>query len=97
MAKDGTNRGGRRTNSGRKHKPVFEKIENNNPGHRPIKVIDPQVGEITELEGVEMPKIADYLSAVQRDGEKLIAGEIDVTTCEKLFTEKSGILKESDF
>ena len=29
--------------------------------------------------------------------EKLIAGEIDVTTCEKLFTEKSGILKESDF
>ena len=29
--------------------------------------------------------------------EKFVAGEIDVPSCEKLFTEKTGLLKETDF
>ena len=74
MAKDGTNRGGRRANSGRKRKPAFEKIENNTT-HRPVTVIEAP-DEIPSLVGTDMPKVADYLSAKQRDREELIAGEI---------------------
>lgn len=76
MAKDGTNRGGYRSNSGRKRTPIAEKLEKNNPGHRPIKVINPPEDGASEIEGVDMPKPAEFLSAKQRDGEDLIAGEI---------------------
>ena len=29
--------------------------------------------------------------------EKFVAGDIDVPACEKLFVEKTGLLKETDF
>ena len=41
MAKDFTLRGGRRTNqTGRPKKALKEKLDNGNPGHRKLKVLD---------------------------------------------------------
>ena len=79
MAKDGTLRGGKRINqSGRPRKSVEEKVENNNPGHRKISVIDDSdlINDSIEPEAVDMPPIKEYLSAQQRDGNNLLAGEI---------------------
>lgn len=64
-------RGGKRPGAGRKKKAVLEKAENGNPGGRPLKVLD-----IPDIEGVEMPKPHDFLSADQRDGNPLQAKEI---------------------
>lgn len=64
-------RGGRRPGAGRKKKPVKEKAEAGNPGGRPLQVLD-----IPDMEGVEMPKPHDFLSAEQRDGNPLQAAEI---------------------
>ena len=55
MAKDGTNRGGRRVRAGAK------------PG---------DVGDGALLEGEAMPEPSAYLSATQRDGQPLLAGEL---------------------
>lgn len=87
MAKDGTNRGGARPGAGRKPKALKEKLDAGNPGHRPLKRLD-----IPEnIEGVEMPKPGDYLSAMQRDGKPLGADEIYTKICrwlEKLGCDK---------
>ena len=40
MAKDGTNRGGRRPGAGRKSKPLTEKMLDGNTGHRKTKAMD---------------------------------------------------------
>ena len=64
-------RGGARPGAGRKKSPVKEKTENGNPGGRPLEVLD-----IPEVEGVDMPKPHDFLSAEQRDGSQLQASEI---------------------
>ena len=64
-------RGGRRPGAGRKKKAVQEKAANGNPGGKPLKVLD-----IPDMEGVEMPKPHDFLSAEQRDGNQLQAKEI---------------------
>lgn len=64
-------RGGRRPGAGRKKKPVKEKADAGNPGGRPLQVLD-----IPDLEGVEMPKPHNFLSAEQRDGNPLQAKEI---------------------
>ena len=67
MAKDGTNRGGARPGAGRKPKALREKLDAGNPGNRPLRRLD-----IPEnIEGVDMPKPSDYLSAMQRDGKPL--------------------------
>ena len=58
--------GGKRPGAGRKKSPVKEKAENGNPGGRKLEVLD-----IPEMEGVEMPKPHDFLSAEQRDGRLL--------------------------
>lgn len=63
--------GGARPGAGRKKSAVKEKAENGNPGGRPLEVLN-----IPEVEGVEMPKPHDFLSAEQRDGSELQAKEI---------------------
>ena len=50
MAKDGTSRGGARPGAGRKKKALSEKIAAGNPGHRPLKMLDP-----VALDTVDMP------------------------------------------
>ncbi len=63
--------GGARPGAGRKKTAVKDKAANGNPGGRRLEVLD-----IPELEGVEMPKPHDFLSAEQRDGAPLQAKEI---------------------
>ena len=74
MAKDGTNRGGARPGAGAKKKPLADKLMEGNPGKRNITVI--QFDNAADLEGREMPKPSEMLSAVQKDGKPLIAAEI---------------------
>ena len=64
-------RGGARPGAGRKRSPVKEKAERGNPGGRKLEILD-----IPEVEGVEMPKPHEFLSAEQRDGSALQAEEI---------------------
>ena len=56
-------KGGARQGAGRKKTAVKSKAENGNPGGRPLTVLD-----IPEVEGVDMPKIHDFLTSEQRDG-----------------------------
>lgn len=72
-------RGGTRPGAGRKKSPVAEKAANGNPGGRKLEVLD-----IPEMEGVDMPRPHDFLSAEQRDGNTLQAGEIYKETWEWL-------------
>ena len=82
MAKDGTNRGGARVGAGAKKKPLADKITEGNPGKRTITVIN--FDNAAELEGREMPKPSEMLSAVQKDGKTLEAAEIYKKTWEWL-------------
>ena len=68
-------RGGARPGAGRKKSAVKDKAENGNPGGRKLEVLD-----IPEVEGVDMPKPHDFLSAEQRDGSVLQAQEIYMET-----------------
>lgn len=72
-------RGGARPGAGRKKSAVREKAENGNPGGRRLTVLD-----IPEVEGVDMPKPHEFLSAEQRDGSTLQAEEIYTETWEWL-------------
>lgn len=63
--------GGARPGAGRKKKAVTEKAENGNPGGRKLTVLN-----IPEIEGAEMPKPHDFLSATQHDGSTLEAADI---------------------
>ncbi len=72
-------RGGARPGAGRKKSAVREKAENGNPGGRRLEVLD-----IPEVEGVDMPKPHEFLSAEQRDGSTLQAEEIYKETWEWL-------------
>ena len=65
MAKDGTNRGGVRVGAGRKKKTLDEKILEG----RSVDVVKPVSSD-------EMPPPKEYLSSVQKNGEKLCAAEI---------------------
>ena len=65
-----SNSGGRRTNSGRKAKPLSDKILE---GKNNIKTIRFDVSP--DLDGEEIPEPKEYLKAQQRQGE-LIAVEI---------------------
>lgn len=62
-------RGGTRAGAGRKKKAVIDKITEKS--NQPIEVLD-----IPEVDGVEMPKPKDILSAQQRDGKNFMAKEI---------------------
>lgn len=74
MAKDGTNRGGARPGAGRPQKPFADKINEGNPGKRPLQVIE--FKNMEDLKGEEMPKPSRMLSAKQKNGKKLLAASI---------------------
>ena len=101
MARDGTNRGGRRVRAGDKPASAAEKIQkgqkvqilnNDIPTLSPteLKAVDLPEGAV--MNGVDMPKPSDYLSARQKNGVPLGADEIYKETwlwlkernCEKL-------------
>lgn len=81
--------GGARIGAGQKKKPLAEKIQNGNPGHRPLEVMS---FPTADLQGADMPPPKDYLSEKQKDGVATIATEIYQNTwrwlkergCEKL-------------
>lgn len=78
MAKDGTNRGGARPGAGAKKKALADKIAEGNLGGRPLTVME--FKNVPALEGREMPVPSKMLSAEQKDGRALVAGEIYQST-----------------
>ena len=101
MARDGTNRGGRRVRAGDKPAPAAEKIQkgqqvqilkNDIPTLSPTDLEAVDLPEGAVMNGVDMPKPSDYLSARQKNGVPLGADEIYKETwlwlkernCEKL-------------
>lgn len=101
MARDGTNRGGRRVRAGDKPAPAAEKIQkgqqvqilnNDIPTLSPTELEAVDLPEGAVMNGVDMPKPSDYLSARQKNGIPLGADEIYKETwlwlkernCEKL-------------
>ena len=74
MAKDGTNRGGKRPGAGRKAKPLAEKLMEGNPGHQKLRVLG--FGDLPDMDAVDMPEPHEMLSAEQRDGSVLQARNI---------------------
>ena len=101
MARDGTNRGGRRVRAGDKPAPAAEKIQkgqqvqilkNDIPTLSPTELEAADLPEGAVMNGVDMPKPSDYLSARQKNGIPLGADEIYKETwlwlkernCEKL-------------
>ena len=59
---------------GRPPKPLAEKVLDGNPGKRKLTVVE--FPSASELQGAEMPQPSAMLSAVQKDGTILQAGEI---------------------
>ena len=101
MARDGTNRGGRRVRAGDKPAPAAEKIQkgqqvqilkNDIPTLSPTELEAVDLPEGAVMNGADMPKPSDYLSARQKNGVPLGAAEIYKETwlwlkernCEKL-------------
>lgn len=101
MTRDGTNRGGRRVRAGDKPAPAAEKIQkgqqvqilkNDIPTLSPTELEAVDLPEGAVMNGVDMPKPSDYLSARQKNGIPLGADEIYKETwlwlkernCEKL-------------
>lgn len=101
MARDGTNRGGRRVRAGDKPASAAEKIQkgqqvqllkNDIPTLSPTELEAVDLPEGAVMEGMNMPKPSDYLSARQKNGVPLGANEIYKETwlwlkernCEKL-------------
>ena len=60
---------------GRPKKPLSEKLTAGNPGKRKLTVLDFS-NMSADMDGVDMPTPKEFLSAVQRDGSTLSAGEI---------------------
>ena len=84
MAKDGTNRGGRRVRAGDKPYSLAEKIASGRAA-RVFEPIDFEINEefetgdfevTSELEGENIPKPGEYLSSKQKDGKQLGADKI---------------------
>ena len=80
MAKDGTNRGGRRVRAGGKPDSLIDKIQKG----KSAQVMEFPTGELQgedlpvgdDLPGEDMPQPSDYLSAKQKDGKPLGADVI---------------------
>lgn len=70
MAKDGTSRGGARIGAGKKRKPLADKILEGADFEGTALFPD------DELEGAEIPKPRDYLTAKQKGGGKLCSEQI---------------------
>ena len=84
MAKDGTNRGGRRVKAGSKPASLADKISSGKLA-RVFEPFDFDVDDnfepddfvnMPELEGENIPKPSEYLSAEQKDGTQLKADKI---------------------
>lgn len=90
MAKDGTNRGGRRSRSGPSKEPLADKVLKGRPAEvMSFPTIPLHAGELPEgeeLEGVDMPQPSEYLSVRQHNGKPLGA--------DKYFKEVMNWLKE---
>lgn len=79
MAKDGTNRGGRRVRAGAKPDPLTDKLAAGKTTRRMTDPAEPEpfdfegddIGDGAVLAGEPMPEPGEYLSAVQRDGKPL--------------------------
>lgn len=79
MAKDGTNRGGRRVRAGDKALPLSEKIAKGKeaqvlevPNLQPETMLEGEaLGGAATLYGEDTPAPSDYLSSKQRDGKPL--------------------------
>lgn len=85
MARDGTNRGGRRVRAGDKPMPAAEKLQhglevrvmnNDIPTFEPEELDAVDLPEGAVMQGSSMPKPSDYLSARQKNGIPLGADEI---------------------
>jgi len=70
--------GGARPGSGQKKKPLADKMLDGNPGKRKLTVVE--FSNAAEFQGAEMPQPSALLSAEQKDGTILQAGEIYKTT-----------------
>lgn len=100
MAKDGTNRGGRRVRAGDKPKPLAEKIiagEAAEVMEFPTSELPAtELHDIADLVGVDMPSPDAYLSAHQKNGKPFGADAIYKETwlwlkqrgCEKLINKR---------
>ena len=79
MAKDGTNRGGRRARAGDKPQPLTDKIVAGRtakileaPDLQPSAILKAEeLQGAAELRGEDMPAPSEYLSAMQKDGKPL--------------------------
>lgn len=70
MAKDGTNRGGRRVRSGFSPRPLAERVERGEDAYvMDFSDYDFSLPDSIDLEGSWMPEPSDYLSAEQYDGK----------------------------
>ncbi len=100
MAKDGTNRGGRRVRAGDKPKPLAEKIAAGEDADiiefTPTALEGADLDDAADLVGEDMPSPSEYLPARQKDGKPLGADEIYKETwiwlknrgCEKLVNKR---------
>ena len=88
MAKDGTNRGGRRVRAGTKPMPLADKIASGTPA-RVLEAADfaadplldvVDLHDAADLCGDDMPAPGEYLSARQKDGRPLGADELYAET-----------------
>lgn len=88
MAKDGTNRGGRRVRAGDKALPLAEKITKGKaakvldiPDFQPETILTPDALEdAADLTGEDMPAPGEYLSRMQKDGKPLGADTLYTET-----------------
>lgn len=87
MAKDGTNRGGRRVRAGDKPLPLADKIANGKSAKvlevtmPPETVLDaPDLEVESDMPGEDMPSPSDYLSSRQKDGKPLGADALYIET-----------------
>ena len=80
MARDGTNRGGRRIRAGDKPEALADKIAGGRTAHImefPMTELDgTDLVDAADLYGEEMPTPSEFLSARQRNGKPLGADEI---------------------
>lgn len=84
MAKDGTNRGGRRVRAGDKPQSLADKISGGKaakileaPDLQPDSILEAgELDDAADLYGEDMPAPSDYLSTRQKDGKPLGADEL---------------------
>lgn len=68
--------GGARVGAGQKKKALTDKLLEGNPGRRKLTVMDFSEADITDLQGQTMPPPREYLSAPQKSGKLLLAGDV---------------------